>query len=439
MLTRFVVNVLTRVRALCVKLGLCHEESTPNPWTLNAEAPVSESKQPWPANVGQATTPDYLPNPSGPPILNKPAQTIDEFNKEQSELLWKPLGTWLRLVEVNVTNELQGIRLGTVPTDPDSVFGAHTAFVKFALKNNIRQYPILCWEQTLAPLVAATEDDLRKRNPNARLHKGAPLFNVGVCHFANGDLEDGFKYLSSAGKEDELSGRGSRFPILIGDHPLSKKFLLGPVVGELLPSWQADYISITRSALHETELAALIKQTALRPADGIQVVLALHRLLKANRPPNNDWSSFLQTRALGDILVALESMLRRVHQPLGIESELHAQLTVLLQANVTAANEFNSFHNWFIANVPQNMRKSPQAVNACVTEALNRMAGATTASAKAGIACYIAVRLRNSLLHVLEDSLDIYTDKSKCITMFGYALAVLRIVKHGEDGTLAGL
>lgn len=433
------MRALTCLRALCVKLGLCHETSTPNPWTLNAEAPVSESKQPWPPNAGETTKLNYLPNPSGPPILNKPAQTIDEFNKEQSELLWKPLGTWVRLVELNVTNELQRIRLGTVPTDPDSVFGAHTAFVKFALDNNIQKYPILCWEQTIAPLVAATEDELRKTDPNARLHKGAPLFNVGVCHFANGDLEDGFKYLSSAGREDELSGGGSRFPVLIGDHALSKQFLIGPVIRELTPSWQLDYISITRSALDEKELTTLIKQAALRPADGIQVVMALHRLLKANRPPNNDWSNFLQTRALGDILVALESMLRRIHQPLGIDSELHAQLTELLKANVTSANEFNSFHNWFLSNVPQNHRKRPQGVNACVTEAFNRMAGATTASAKAGIASYIAVRLRNSLLHVLEDSLDIYTDKSKCIAMFGYALAVLRIVKHGEDGTLAGL
>jgi hypothetical protein len=140
---------------------------------------------------------------------------------------------------------------------------------------------VLCWEQTIAPLVAEAEAEIGKTAPTTRFHKGAPLFNVGVCHFANGDLENGFKYLSSAGREDELSGRGGRFPVLIGDHYLSKRFLIGPVVAELLPSWQADYLSITGSSLDEGELTMLIKQIALRSSDGVQLVLALHRLLKS--------------------------------------------------------------------------------------------------------------------------------------------------------------
>jgi hypothetical protein len=143
---------------------------------------------------------------------------------------------------------------------------------------------------------------------------------------------------------------------------------------------------------------------------------------------------------LGDALIALENMLRRSQQSRGIENELYAQLTEILSVNLNAKREFDSFHHRDVFKWKgRKLHRSPAAVNDCVNEALNRMAAATTASEKAGIACYLAVRLRNTLLHVLENSLDIYADRTKCITMFGCALSFFRIAKHGEDGTFAGL
>ncbi len=407
----------------------------PTVWNLEATAQYSQSAQP--QLVGSTT--DVPPDPSGQPV-DENYLTLEEFDKEQAYALKKPINTWIRIVRQNVESHLQQYIQTNSAGNPDDIFGAHTAFVKFSVENGIPKLPILCWEQKITPLVEAAENELKKKNPNARIHKGAPLFNVGVCHFASGDLESGFKYLASAGREDELSGRGSPFPVLIGDHSLSKRFLIDPIIVKLAPLWLSDYQAITQSALDEAELVLLIKRAASRPTDGIQLVVALHRIMKASQPPQNDWTSFLRTRALADALVALESMLRRIHQTKGIESELHNQLTALLQVNAGASKEFNDFHQWFITNwKKKNLEKSAAAVNACVVEALTRFVAASTPSAKAGIACYAAVRLRNSLLHVLENSLDVYTDELKCLTMMGYILAVFRIAKHGEDGTLAGL
>ena len=407
-------------------------------WALDADAPYSQSAQPVSPHIAAAPPTVAQPNPSGPPIVNA-VQSLEEFEKEQHDALWRPINKWFGIIGQDVENHLQHVHVAPL-VDHDEIFGAHTAFVKFAVENAVPNLPIMFWEQKVKPLVESAETELKKSNPNARIHKGAPLFNIGVCNFAAGDLENGFKYLAQAGKEDELSGRGSRFPVLIGDHPLSKQFLIRPIVVNLVPAWVADYHAITQIVLDENELVSLIKQAALRPTDGIQLVVALHRLLKSKQPPENDWTRFLRTRALADALVALESMLRRIHQAIGIQSEMHDQMVALLQVNLSAKNEFESFHRWFKVNWQQkNLHKSAAAVNACVSEAIRRVAVAATPSAKAGIACYIAVRLRNSLLHVLEDSLDIYADEPKCITMIGYTLAVFRIAKHGEDGTFAGL
>jgi hypothetical protein len=51
------------------------------------------------------------------------------------------------------------------------------------------------------------------------------------------------------------------------------------------------------------------------PTDGIQFLLALHRLLKAQGGGQNDWTRYLRTRSLAELLVALESMLRRIQVP----------------------------------------------------------------------------------------------------------------------------
>ena len=319
------------------------------------------------------------------------------------------------------------------PADEDALFAAHTELIARTLEAGDLRPVIALWETNLRQLVINREGELK-----ALIHKGAPLYNTGLAYFVAGDFDTSMAYLAEAGRADEKLGRGGRFPVLIGDHPLSKQFLIHPLVAHLFPLWASEYKAITNCVLDEVEFVSLIKQVASRPTDGIQLLAALHRLLNSRVCPLNDWAQYLGTRALADSLVALESMLRRINK--GVESELYGQMVTLLKANTSAKRQFDSFNTWFDTHWVKTFKnKTAAAVNACAAEACKRMAIATTPAAKAGVACYVAVRLRNSLLHVLEDQLDIFKDTSKCINMIGYTLAVFRTVKHGEDGTLAGL
>jgi len=52
---------------------------------------------------------------------------------------------------------------------------------------------------------------------------------------------------------------------------------------------------------------------------------------------------------------------------------------------------------------------------------------------------YLVYRLRNSLMHVIDDSLDIHLDKDKLLQAAGCVFAVLRLTRHEKEGTLKAL
>lgn len=322
--------------------------------------------------------------------------------------------------------------------NPDDIFGPFTGLVQFSLDRGVPTLAPDCWP-ALDAAVTAAEGRLQAKhgNPAARIHKGSPYFNIGACHFVAGDLETGFRFLMMTGVENARGG-GSPFPVLLGDHDLSRQFLIAPLVAQLLPGWAVRYHEITSRTLDEAELVALIKQAAQRPTDGIQFLVALHRLLKAQGGVQTEWTKYLRTRALAELLVALESMLRRINAPHA--GEMQSQFEHMLAGLPDYTGTFGLFHANFRATfappgLPDQIR-TPAAVDWSVNEAVTRIAAAPTRKAKAGVACYLAVRLRNTLLHVLESNLQIYGDEAKCLDMFGVCLSTFRIAMDGEDGTL---
>ena len=320
----------------------------------------------------------------------------------------------------------------------DAIFAPFTTLVQFALDHRLYALATDCWPALDAALTA-TEGRLQvaRANPAARVHKGSPYFNLAACHFAAGDLENGFRFLAMTGDEHARAG-GSTFPVLLGDHELSRQFLIAPLVAELLPGWAVRYYEITGHTLDEAELAAVIKQAARRPTDGIQLLLSLHHLRKAQGGAQNDWTRYLRTRSLAEMLVALESMLRRIQAP--FSGELQNQFDRLFAGLPDYFQAFGTFHTDFRAVFDPlggpDTKRTPAAVDWTVNEVPVRLAVAPHRKAKAGLACYVAVRLRNTLLHVLESNLQIYHDEAKCLDVFGVCLAAFRIAMDGEDGVL---
>ena len=91
------------------------------------------------------------------------------------------------------------------------------------------------------------------------------------------------------------------------------------------------------------------------------------------------------------------------------------------------------------SSVPNPNREAAVAVNWAVSDTLSELSTAANVAARAGIVAYFAVRLRNSLMHVIDQSFDLYTDQAKCNRVFGLMLAAIRLSMHGDKGTISGL
>lgn len=359
-------------------------------------------------------------------LLSRNAWSVQHLNQMQATVLAEVTENLRRKVDDNAF------------PDADQIFSPFTTLVVFALERGLPTLATDCWPALDAALTTAEgRMQVASGNPAARIHKGSPYFNLALCHFAAGDLERGFKFLAMTGDEHARAG-GDPFPVLLGNHPLSRRFLIAPVVAELAPGWTVRYHELTNRNLDEAELIALVMQAARQPTDGIQLLLALHRLRKASGAVQNDWTRYLRTRSLAEMLVALESMLRRIH--VGHQGELQSQFEHLFGGRADYQQAFGLFHTDFRAIYDPlggpDTRRTPGAVDWSVNQAALRIAGAPHRKAKAGVAAYAAVRLRNTLLHVLEANLQIYHDEAKCLDMFAVCLAAFRVAMDGEDGAL---
>ena len=158
---------------------------------------------------------------------------------------------------------------------------------------------------------------------------------------------------------------------------------------------------------------AAITWTATDLHDCIQLMLALHRLAACQVVPDNAASRHLRVQALTDLILVVESTLGR-WQRAGI-GELNARMLSLLPVGSGARASFDALHTAFIAecNSGRIVRKETSALNWAINECLGRFDVATTPRERAGIACYLAYQLRNGLMHVIDDSVNLYADKSK--------------------------
>jgi hypothetical protein len=325
----------------------------------------------------------------------------------------------------------------------DDIFLPHTLLVKMVLdtppaaRTGFQLLPAKVWVQKIWPLTKAAEKEMKLTVPQARIHKGAPLFNVALCFFLAGDFDRAFQYFTEAGKEDELSGRGSRYLVPTGDNPLAERAIIQPLVQKLIPVWQADFQSISSTPLNHAELKSLLAWLVQRAPDAFQTITALHRLRLLANGLDNEASRYQMVRALADIVLAVESSLRRWQT--GIDGQLFDRTDELLKANASGRTMFQAFHNDFNNTWARPQRETGVAVNWAIAETFSRLAAQPTVAERIGVAAYLAVRLRNSLMHVNEETLDIHNSSQMCLRVAGIVLAVLRVSKHGSENTLTGL
>jgi len=106
-------------------------------------------------------------------------------------------------------------------------------------------------------------------------------------------------------------------------------------------------------------------------------------------------------QALADLVLVVESTMRRWQ--VGVNQQLAGRMEHMLGVNAIARRAFDAAHHAFVAQYPnQPDREEAAAVNWAIDNCLGRFAAARTVAERAGISCYLTVRLRNSLSHVID-------------------------------------
>ena len=311
----------------------------------------------------------------------------------------------------------------------DALFQVHTnlVFAILAAGASKLNEPVLLWERVLAPAAEAAEKRIGKP-----IHKGAPLYNTGVCLFVLNDFDGAFQCFTDADEENKRLGPGG-IEMLIGKHELSKMLLIAPLVRDIAGKWAQDYKLVTGIDLDAGELTGLFEWLGKRASDAFVTIFALHRISRAyNRPKKNKASRLIVVRSIAELLIVLESAIRRIQGAGMVGKQLGKRMPALIAANLRVKRAYDGLSAFASG-------ESVAALNAVVKEGEVRFAAAKSEAERAGIVCYVAYRLRNSLLHLNEEALDIYSDLELAVRMAGWALVASRVARHGEEGTLAAV
>jgi hypothetical protein len=202
--------------------------------------------------------------------------------------------------------------------------------------------------------------------------------------------------------------------------------------------WSSEFISITGVNASEENIVELVRWLGSRSTDAIQALLALHRLGRLRRSNADHYAQHLRMRCLSDLILVFESSLRRWQT--GVVGELHERATDLLSPNVAARSALDVFQAARIAQYPTRAQRStPQSVNWLVSNAWAALNAATTNAERCGIATYLAYGLRNSLMHVMEEQIDLYTNLNDLTRYAGIAFTLLQVSKFGSEGGIAAL
>ncbi len=116
---------------------------------------------------------------------------------------------WLECLEEQiadaVSENLDQCAAATFHGSDDEIFQPFNWYVVFCCETLIPQRSVELWLSELADTTREAEVAAGRR-----IHKGAPLFNVGLALFAAGDFDKAVTFIAQAGQEDEASGAGPR-------------------------------------------------------------------------------------------------------------------------------------------------------------------------------------------------------------------------------------
>lgn len=303
--------------------------------------------------------------------------------------------------------------------DHDAAFGTFSDFVDSIWKVQMHWRGVRLWLVELAPRVQRFE-----QKHGLTLHKGSPIYNTGLLLFLAGDYARASQFITEAGEENTRSGEPSPSRLHVGSG-LSEQILVNPIAAWLSNEVGSDYQAGTGRSLDKAECVSLIECLGQRQEDAMVFLSGVHRIAALIEGPDNSASKLQRVRGVADVILAHESGLRRWQ--VAVTGELFDR-----------SRQMFTQPNWIAAWAAVHGRwstspKTTVALNHLLTQEAQAFDTANDRLAKAAIAAYVTYRLRNSLMHVVEPGLNLFTDMSLLKRVLGFALIAIRLSKFGED------
>lgn len=315
--------------------------------------------------------------------------------------------------------------------EDDHIFEPHTSYFYSCVERKTCVKAAEIWRDKIEPAVKDIDKECQKVSPEFRIHKGAPYYNVGLSFFMVGDLDKAFQYISASGEEDEILGLRERWRVMIGDHPLSELLLIDPVIKWLDKHIEAKdlYRNITEVILSRSELKEILIWLARKHLDAVQAIIALQRLSRIDEGPQSKSTMHIRVQAIADLILVVESSIRGLQGSAGFEKkQLHQRMESLLHQNGLASSSFTSAHNRFCDEFRNKDKEAPEVLDWAFSDCLRHLQVSSTTDEKAGLACYLIVRTRNRLMHIIDESSALH-DLNNQMKLIGITLSVIRLIK----------
>jgi hypothetical protein len=350
------------------------------------------------------------------------------------------------VVEQTKMNLVQRV-VGLWRRSDDDIFSAHTTYAVECWRAGIPELASRIWESALSHEAAAADTALARMTPPDRIHKGAPLYNSGFGYLLAGNLDRAIALISEAGSEESLKGNAAGNRLLLGDHELTEKSVLTPLATWLgSTTVLSDYRDITSHVLDITQLKSTVNWLCTKIENALQFIVSLLRLKSTTAYTKTDAVRHIRVQTLADLLLVVESSLR-AWQPGTVSGQLYSRLEPVLGVNEVALRAFKAAESRFATQFPKDPvtrqdhpdKETHVAVNWEISDTLSALTTADSVAERAGVACHLVARLRNSLMHVIDGSIDMYSKDVEYDRVLGIVLAVIRLSQSGNDGTLSDL
>ncbi len=351
-------------------------------------------------------------------------RSIESLVGEASQYLSQIETEIVNLVQRNLDARASGAWSG----NDDALFEPYTAYIIAALRCGFQLRPVFLWINEISPRVSAVENRIGQL-----IHKGAPLYNTGLCQFLVGDFARAAQYMDAAGEEDERRAPGSARRLITGGGVAEN--LLMPVYNWLNQHSGLDYQAATGSNFSDQEFRDLVNYLARRTSDAVLLLSALQRITLVADGPDVFALHFQRVRALADLLLVLESNLRLWQGQASNLTQLQSRSRELLRTNVQAFTVFNQIDQSY----PNFVWEQAANINIFTTNEIRRFDISVQRSEKAAIALYTSYRLRNSLMHIMEEQLDIFNNIQKITRLLNFALISIRLSRFGAEGQMGSL